>query len=54
MLALFSRSQRDIVIRYIMNQEGHHRNKTFKGEYVNILDGLDVDYEEHYLFEFFD
>lgn len=50
----FSRSQRDSVIHYVMNQEGHHRTKSFKEEYLELLDRFEVDYEERYLFEFYD
>ncbi len=50
----FAKSQRDIVIKYIMNQEEHHRTKTFKEEYIKMLNDFDVAYEEKYLFEFYD
>ena len=50
----FAKSQRDIVIKYIMNQEEHHRDKTFKEEYMKMLNDFDVAYEEKYLFEFYD
>lgn len=47
-----SRSQRNSVINYIMNQEEHHKNKTFREEYLDILKKFDVDYDEKYVFEF--
>ena len=50
----FARSQRDIVIKYIMNQEEHHRIKTFKEEYLKMLSDFEVDFEDQYLFEFYD
>ena len=50
----FAKSQRDIVIKYIMNQEEHHRTKTFKEEYIKMLNDFDVSYEDKYLFEFYD
>ena len=50
----FSRSHRDIVINYIMNQEEHHKTKTFKEEYLKMLNDFDVKHEEKYLFEFFE
>lgn len=50
----YAKSQRDILIRYIMKQEEHHRVKTFKEEYKEMLDNFEVDYEEKYLFDFFD
>ncbi|MEJ7588530.1 MAG: IS200/IS605 family transposase [Ferruginibacter sp.] len=49
----YAKSQRDIVIRYIMNQEEHHRTKSFKEEYLKMLADFDVSYEEKYLFEFY-
>jgi len=50
----FAKSQRDIVIKYIMNQEEHHSKKTFKEEYLKMLLDIDVEYESKYLFEFYD
>lgn len=49
----YAKSQRDIVIRYIMNQEAHHRVKTFRKEYIQMLDDFDVAYQDQYLFDFF-
>jgi len=50
----YSRSQRDSVIRYIMNQEAHHRVTTFREEYLTFLKQFDIPYDSRYLFEFFD
>jgi REP-associated tyrosine transposase len=50
----YARSQRDIVIKYIMNQEEHHRAKTFKEEYLKMLRDFDIRYDNDYLFEFYD
>lgn len=49
-----SKSQRDTVIKYIMNQEAHHKATTFKEEYLKMLHDFEVEYEEKYLFEFYD
>ncbi len=49
-----SHSQRDKVINYIITQEEHHRIKTFKEEYVQMLHDFEVGYENKYLFEFYD
>ena len=49
-----SRSQRDGVIKYIMTQEEHHGRKTFKEEYLKMLTDFEVDYNDKYLFEFYD
>jgi REP element-mobilizing transposase RayT len=50
----YSKSQRDTVINYIINQEEHHRSKTFKEEYLKMLNDFDVSYNDEYLFEFYD
>ena len=50
----YSQSQKDSVIKYIMNQERHHKEKTFKEEYLEFLKRFDVEYTDKYLFEFFD
>ncbi|MEI6575958.1 MAG: IS200/IS605 family transposase [Bacteroidota bacterium] len=49
----YSRSQIDSVIRYINNQEEHHKKKTFKNEYVSLLNKNGIEYDERYLFDFF-
>ena len=49
-----SKSQRDGVIKYIINQEEHHKVQTFKEEYLRMLSDFEVEYEEKYLFEFYD
>ena len=50
----YAKSQRDIVIGYINNQEEHHRMISFRDEYLKILSGFEVAYQEKYLFEFYD
>jgi putative transposase len=50
----YSRSQIDSVIKYIDNQEEHHRKATFKDEYLGLLEKFDVLYDERYLFEWYD
>ncbi len=49
-----AKSQRDIVIKYIMNQEDHHRIKSFKDEYIKMLADYDIAYQNKYLFDFFE
>jgi REP element-mobilizing transposase RayT len=49
-----SRSQLDSVVKYVLNQEDHHRKKSFREEYQEILLKNDIKYQEEYLFEFFD
>ena len=49
----FSYSQSHIkdVYDYILNQEKHHKNKTFKEEYLDFLNKFEVEYDEKYLFD---
>ena len=47
----YSRSQIDMVIKYILNQEEHHRKKTFREEYINMLIKSRIDFDEKYLFD---
>lgn len=50
----YSRSQLDSIYNYIENQENHHQSKSFKEEYISFLKKFDVEYDEHYLFEYFE
>jgi len=50
----YSRSQIDNVIKYIINQQKHHKKKTFKEEYLEFLKKFEVEYDERYLFEWID
>jgi len=36
---------------YIKNQEKHHRNKSFKDEYIAFLKKHEIDYDEKYLWD---
>ena len=47
----YSRSQIDTVINYILNQEEHHKKKTFKEEYIDFLKKFEIEYDDKYLFE---
>jgi len=42
------------VINYILNQEEHHRKQTFRQEYTTFLKKFEIEYDEKYLFEFYD
>ena len=50
----YSHSQLDTVIKYVLNQEIHHQRKTFKQEYLSLLEKFDVAFEDKYLFDFFE
>ncbi len=47
----YSNSQLDRVVKYIMNQEKHHKRKTFKEEYIEFLEKFSIEYDEKYLFD---
>jgi len=47
----YSRSQIDNVIKYILNQEEHHKKQTFKEEYLEFLKKFEIEFDERYLFE---
>jgi len=48
-----SRMQIDKVVNYILNQEHHHKMKSFKEEYLDMLTKNGVEFKQEYLFEFF-
>ena len=50
----YSKSQIDDVAKYILNQREHHKKRTFKEEYLLMLQKLDIEYNEQYLFEWYD
>jgi len=47
----YSKSQTDAVVKYILNQEDHHRKKTFMEEYKEMLKKFELDYNEQYIFK---
>lgn len=49
-----SRSQLDTVIKYVLNQEKHHKKKSFKEEYLEILRKNDIKFNDEYVFDFFE
>ncbi len=48
----YSHSHIDRVVKYILNQETHHNNQTFKEEYHELLAKFQIPFEEKYSFEF--
>jgi hypothetical protein len=46
----YSHSQLGAVIRYIQNQERHHARKTFREEYLSLLDKFQVAHDKRYVF----
>ncbi len=49
----YSHSNLNNVINYIMNQKEHHKNKTFKEEYIEFLQKFEIEHDEKYLFDWF-
>lgn len=47
----YSKSQLDTVIKYIQNQEEHHKKRTFLEEYRAFLKLFEVDFDERYIFK---
>lgn len=50
----YSKSQRQNVINYIISQEHHHHQKSFKEEYLELLHKFEIEYDERYIFEFYE
>jgi len=47
----YSHSHIQKVYNYILNQEKHHHKKTFKDEYLELLEKFEIEYNEKYLFD---
>ncbi len=47
-------SQVDIVVKYILNQQLHHRKRLFKEEYLEMLRKNEIKFKDDYVFEFFE
>ncbi len=45
----FSHSHIDAVVNYINNQRQHHKKKSFREEYIQLLKKYDVPYDEKYV-----
>lgn len=50
----YSKSQIDNVAKYILTQPEHHKQKTFKEEYLDFLKKFEIEYDDRYLFEWLD
>ncbi|MEK6279859.1 MAG: IS200/IS605 family transposase [Acidobacteriota bacterium] len=46
-----SQSHVEQVQKYILNQEKHHRRKTFKDEFREFLKKYEIDYDERYVWD---
>ena len=47
----YGASQVPAVIRYIQNQEQHHKKKKFTEEYIDFLEKFNVEYDKRYIFQ---
>lgn len=47
----YGHSQIDNVCKYILNQETHHKKKTFRQEYHEFLEKFTIPYDERFVFE---
>ncbi|WP_089792803.1 IS200/IS605 family transposase [Chryseobacterium wanjuense] len=47
----YSKSSVDSVVKYILNQEEHHKKKTFQEEYLDFMEKFEIEYDPKYLFE---
>jgi len=47
----YSHSQLGTVIRYIENQQKHHAKKSFREEYLTLLEKFGVEYDPQYIFK---
>ncbi|BCX48412.1 transposase [Haloferula helveola] len=47
----YGHSQLGSVVRYIRNQQEHHRTKTFTDEYLALLDKFEVPHDQRYIFK---
>jgi len=45
----YSHSQIDNVVKYIINQEQHHKTITFRDEYIAFLNKFNIEYDERYI-----
>ena len=47
----YSRSHVPRLINYVLNQEHHHREKTFLEEYQQLLDQFEIEFDSRYIFK---
>jgi len=48
----YSQSHIDAVVKYILNQEKHHQKRSFKEEYLELLEKFQIPFEDRFLFDF--
>ena len=50
----YSMSQAEVVKKYVLSQEEHHKKKSFRREYLQLLEKFEIEFRPEYLFEFYD
>ena len=50
----YAKSQVEAVYNYVLNQHAHHQKQTFRVEFLEMLTRFEIDYDEKYLFEWYD
>ena len=41
--------EKDTIVKYVMNQQEHHKTETFREEFIRLLKENGIDFEEKYL-----
>ena len=47
-------SHKAVTIKYVLNQKEHHRKKTFREEYLEMLRKHGIEFKEEYVLEFYE
>lgn len=47
----YGKSQIPTIVKYIENQQLHHKKKTFLEEYMGFLKAYEIDFDERYIFK---
>jgi len=50
----YAQSQVKQVYNYVFNQEEHHKKRTFREEYLELLRKFEIEFSEKYLFEWYE
>jgi putative transposase len=50
----YSHSHIERVYQYILRQKEHHQKRSFRQEYLELLNKFQIEYDERYLFEWMD
>lgn len=50
----YSKSHIDKVVKYVLNQPEHHKKRSFKEEYLLLLEKFEVEYNPEYVFEWYE